>query len=330
MGDRTSPGPAGSGQAGSGQAGSGQASSGQADRGLRRLATRASLSVAVLLVLVKLAAWVASGSMVLLTSAVDALVDTAASLVTFFGVRYAGRPPDRDHRFGHGKGEAVAAFTQATFLAGAALVVAFQSLQKLAFPEPLHDLGIGLWVIAASLCAACGLVVLQGRVVRRTGSTAIAADQAHYKTDIAVNAAVLLALGVSRWTGWLRADPAFAVLIATYMLWNAWRIAQQALAQLLDREVSGDYRQRIRKAVLACEGVRNIHDLRTRFSGDRIFVEYHLEVDGDLSVARGHAIGDATELLIEGLLPSTVEVTAHLEPFGIDDERLDERVTRPG
>ena len=298
------------------------------DSSLRRLAARTSLCVAVLLVLVKLTAWLATGSMALLTSTVEELVDTAASLVTFFGVRYAGRPPDRDHRFGHGKGEAVAGFTQATFLAGAALVLGFESLQKLVFPEKLHDLGIGLAVIAASLCAASALVVLQGWVVRKTGSTAIAADRAHYKTDIAVNAAVLAALCVTEWTGWLRADPAFALLIAAYMAWNAYRIAQEALVQLLDREISGAHRQAIRKAVLGCEGVRNLHDLRTRFSGDRIFVEYHLEVDGDLSVARGHAIGDATEILVESLLPNTVEVTAHLEPFGIDDDRLDERVTR--
>ena len=300
----------------------------RSDPALRRLATRTSLLVAVVLVLVKLLAWLATGSMALLTSAVDALVDTAASLVSFFGVRYAERPPDRDHRFGHGKGEAVAALTQATFLAGAAVVLAFQSLQRLVFPERLHDLGIGLAVIVASVLAATGLVVLQGWVVRKTGSTAIAADRRHYLTDIAVNVAVLLALGVVRWTGWLRADPAFALAIATTMLWNAYAIAQDALVQLLDRELSSGERARIRKAVLACDGVRNVHDLRTRFSGDRVFVEYHLEVDGDLSVARGHAIGDATEHTVEKLMPRTAEVTAHLEPFGIDDERLDERVTR--
>jgi cation diffusion facilitator family transporter len=133
---------------------------------LRRLASRTSLVVAVVLVAVKLLAWVVTGSVALLTSAVDALVDTGASLVTYFGVRYAERPPDRDHRFGHGKGEAVAGFTQATFLAGAALVLAFQSVQRLIFPEPLGALDIGLWVIAGSLLVAIGLVVLQTWVVR--------------------------------------------------------------------------------------------------------------------------------------------------------------------
>lgn len=293
---------------------------------LRRLASRTSLIVALVLVGVKFLAWLATGSVALLTSAVDALVDAGASLVTYFGVRYAERPPDRDHRFGHGKAEAIAGFTQANFLAGAALVLAFQSIQRLIFPERLEAVGIGLAVIVGSLVAAIGLVVMQTWIVHRTGSTAIAADRAHYLTDIAVNGAVLAALGLTRLTGWERADPGFALAISVYMLWNAWSIAQHALAQLLDRELSPEDRQRIKEAVLACDNALSLHDLRTRYAGDRTFVEYHLEVDGGLTVDRGHKIADATEAAVENLLPGIVEVTAHLEPLGVDDERLDERV----
>jgi ferrous-iron efflux pump FieF len=268
-----------------------------------------------------------AGSVALLTSAVDALVDTGASLVTYFGVRYSERPPDRDHRFGHGKGEALAAFTQATLLAGAALALAVQSARGLIYPEPIISLEVGLWVIIASLIAAMGLVVMQTWVVRKTGSTAIMADRAHYLTDVAVNAAVLVALGVTELTGWVRADPVFALAISGYMLWNANSIAKTALTELLDRELPTVDRRRIRRAILACDGARSVHDLRTRFSGDRTFIEYHLEVDGTVTVERGrHAIGDATERAVENLLQGAVEATAHLEPFGIDDERLDERI----
>jgi ferrous-iron efflux pump FieF len=298
---------------------------------LKTFATRSSLAVAVALVAVKVTAWLATGSVALLTSAVDALVDTGASLVTFFGVRYAERPPDRDHRFGHGKGEAIAAFTQATFLAGAAVVLAFQSIERLIFPQPLQALDFGVWIIVASMLAAGGLVAMQTFVVRATLSTAIAADRTHYLTDVAVNAAVLVALLVTRWTGWTRADPAFAVAIAGYMLWSAYGIASEALVQLLDRELPSEERRRIKEAVLACGGVRDIHDLRTRFSGDRVFVEYHLEVDAGLTVDRGHAIGDATETAVQALLPGKVEATSHIEPHGIQDARLDDAVRRaPG
>jgi cation diffusion facilitator family transporter len=141
-----------------------------------------------------------------------------------------------------------------------------------------------------------------------------------------VNVAVLAALLVTKQTGWTRADPAFALAISGYMLWNAYGIAGTALAQLLDRELGDADRQRIKGAILGCDGVRGTHDLRTRFSGDRTFIEYHLEVDGRLPVERGHAIGDATEKAVENLIAGTVEVMAHLEPFGIDDERLDKRI----
>jgi ferrous-iron efflux pump FieF len=298
----------------------------QEQSGLRQFASQVSLVVAVILVGVKLTAWVMTGSVALLASAVDALVDAGASLVTYFGVRYAIRPPDRDHRFGHGKGEAIAGFTQSTFLAGAAAVLAFQSLERLFFPHPTASLDIGAWVIAGSLVAATALVAMQTWVVKKTGSTAIAADRAHYMTDIAVNAGVLVALGVTRFTGWERADPIFAFAISGYMLWNAHNIAKEVLTQLLDQELPVKDRRQIEDIVRGCAGVRDIHDLRTRHAGDRVFVEFHLEVDEQLTVKQGHAIGDLVETAVINLLPGVVEVTAHLEPFGINDERLDDRV----
>jgi cation diffusion facilitator family transporter len=290
---------------------------------LKSLSVRVTLAVATVLTVIKLSGWLITGSMGLMASAIDSLVDAGAGLVTFMGVRYARRPPDRDHRFGHGKGEAVAAFTQATFLAGAAFVLAFQSIQRLAFPVPLESLDIGVWMIGGSLLIACGLVAMQGWVARSTGSTAIAADRAHYLTDVAVNAAVLVALAVTRETGWQRADPAFALAISGYMLWNAHHIARESLEQLLDRELPSEDRRRIKEVVRSCAGVRDIHDLRTRYSGDRTFVEYHLEVDPGLTVDVGHAISDATEIAVQNSLPGLVEATAHVEPFGIEDQRRD-------
>ncbi|WP_026439705.1 cation diffusion facilitator family transporter [Acidocella facilis] len=300
------------------------------DATLRKAASGASLAFAVVLVVVKFAAWIATGSMSLLTSAVDALVDVGASLATFYGVRYAQRPADADHRYGHGKGEAIAAFTQAMLLAGAAMVLAFQSIERLVFPERLEALDFGIMIIALSLLAAIVLVVMQSWVVGRTGSTAIAADRAHYLTDVAVNAAVLAALALTHFTGWTRADPAFALLIALYMMWNARFVANEALSQLLDRELTETDRMMIRRTALGCRGVEDIHDLRTRHAGDRVFVEFHLEVEGRLSVNEGHAIGDAVERAVRRALPGRVEVSVHLEPAGIEDHRLDDQVETKG
>ncbi len=167
---------------------------------------------------------------------------------------------------------------------------------------------------------------MQSWALKRDQSTAIEADRAHYMTDLAVNAAVLIALGITKVTGWERADPIIALMISGYILWNAKQIAREVLLQLLDRELPDEDRDLIKKTVLACEGVKNIHDLRTRYAGDRSFVEFHLEVDGHLTVDQGHTIGDSAEAAVANALPGKTEVTCHLEPFGIDDERLDNRI----
>ena len=294
---------------------------------LRRFASRITFVVAVLLLAIKITAWLTTGSVSLLSSTVDGLVDVVTSFTTFRAVRMAERPPDRRHRFGYGKAEALAGFTQSRFLYGGALVLAFQSVERLAFPDPVKQIGFGLWVVIASLAAAAGLVVLQTWVVRQTTSTAIAADRANYLADVAVNLAVLAALGIVHFTGWNRVDPAFALLIAGYMYWNSRSIDTDVLKQLLDRELPPAERKRIEEQVMACPGVRGVHDLRTRYSGDRTFVEFHMEVDAHLTITQGHTISDAAEAAVRELfLPQVVEVISHLEPAGIKDERLDDRV----
>jgi ferrous-iron efflux pump FieF len=294
---------------------------------LRRFASIAALVMALILVVLKVWAWFATASISMLTSAADGLIDVLASSVTFIGVRYAARPADRGHRYGHGKAEAVAAFVQAMLLAGVALALGAESAQRLFNPQPLNQTGFGILVIVVSCIAAGALVGMQTYVVARTQSTAIAADRAHYVTDVAVNIAVLIALLFEHFFGWSRADAIGALAISLYMLWNARGMAMHALVQLLDQELETDARQRIEAAVLACEGVCAIHDLRTRNGGDRVFVEFHLEVDGELTVQQGHAIADRAEQAVANLFPAS-DVTAHTEPAGIQDARLDDIVSR--
>jgi cation diffusion facilitator family transporter len=295
---------------------------------LRRWASYASLALAVVMVVVKVAAWLITGSVAMLTSVVDSGVDLVASLVTLVGVRYAQQPPDREHRFGHGKAESLSALLQSVFLAGAAVALIGEAVQRFLVPHPLAGIETGIAVIAVSLAATTGLVAFQTYVVKRTGSHAIAADRAHYATDIAINVAVLAALGLTAVTGWERIDPIFAIGIALYILFSAWRIAKEAFVVLLDRELPDEDRQRIKQVVLAHEHARGVHDLRTRHAGDRRFVELHLEVDGDLTVERAHRIADEVEQAVRGALPDA-EVIVHQEPAGIHDERLDDRIRRP-
>jgi cation diffusion facilitator family transporter len=162
-------------------------------------------------------------------------------------------------------------------------------------------------------------------VLQNTGSQAITADRAHYRADIMVNLGVLLALGITRTTGWLRADPAIAALIAFYMLFNGVNIARAALRSLLDEELADAEREKITRIILSQPEVRGVHDLRTRDAGDRVVIEFHLELDGHLSIADGHAITDATERAVAAAFENA-DVLAHQEPAGIDDVRLDDAV----
>src|ERR1700720_3598050 len=303
----------------------------QVDSGvsLPRLASAIALGAAVALIVAKLWGWMATGSVALLTSAADAVVDVLAATATFFGVRFAQEPADSEHRFGHGKGEALAAFTQAILLGSTAVVLAAQSIWRLIYPQPITAVTLGLWIAVGGLAISGLLVAMQTWVVRRTGSTAIAADRAHYLMDAVLNGAVLAALGLTRVTGWERADPAFALVIAAYMIAGARRVAVAASRQLLDHELPDELRGRIKDAAVACSGARGIHDLRTRDAGDRVFVEFHLEVDGHVSVHDGHEIVDAAERAVAALFPKDTEVIGHLEPTGIVDERLDDRIRRP-
>ena len=293
------------------------------DAALRRLASAVALGAAVVLIVLKLWGWMATGSVALLTSAADAVVDALAATATFFGVRFAQHPADSEHRFGHGKGEALAAFTQAILLAGTAVVLAAQSCWRLIYPQPLTAVTLGLWVAVGGLATSSLLAAMQTWVVRRTGSTAIAADRTHYLMDVVLNGAVLAALALTRATGWERADPIFALVITGYMIRAARQVGLTASRQLLDQELPDEQRERIEAAAAACPGARRIHELRTRDAGDRAFVEFRLEVDGHLSVRDGHEIVDAAERAIAALFPKETEVIGHLEPW-LESDRVRE------
>jgi ferrous-iron efflux pump FieF len=291
------------------------------DAALRRLASAVVLGVATALIVVKLWGWMVTDSVALLTSAADAVVDLLAAMATFFGVRFAQRPADSGHRFGHGKGEALAAFTQGILLAGTGSVLAAQSCWRLIYPQPLTAVTLGVWVAAGGVATASLLAVMQTWVVHRTGSTAIAADRTHYVADAVLNGAVLAALALTSITGWERLDPIFALVISGYMMKSARRVAVVASRQLLDHELPDEQRERIKAAAIACSGARGLHDLRTRDAGDRAFVEFRLEVDGQLSVREGHEIVDAAERAVATLFPKETQVIGHVEPAGLRPER---------
>ena len=285
---------------------------------LMRLATYASVSVACLLIALKTGAWIATESIAMLSTLVDSLLDALASIVNLVAVRHALTPADREHRFGHGKAEALAAMAQSAFIAGSAVLLLFQAGERLIHPRPLAAPEVGLWVMAVSIILTIVLVAFQGWVVRQTKSVAISADSLHYKGDILVNLAVIAALVLGAWFGWLYADPILGTAIAVYILYNAWQIVRDALDMLMDRELPDEDRKRVREIALSHEEVESLHDMRTRRSGPTSFIQFHLVMNAELTLLKAHEVSDEVELELRRAFPDA-EIIIHQDPSGIDE-----------
>ncbi len=280
--------------------------------GLLRLASAASVMTAGFLIVAKLAAWSVTGSVSLLASLVDSVMDSIASLINFFAIRYSLQPADENHRFGHGKAEPLAGLAQAAFIAGSAIFLVFHAIDRLRFARDLEQIGIGLGVMVLAIVMTVGLLAIQRYVIRKTGSTAIRADSLHYLTDLLTNMSVLLALYLST-LGWTWADPVFAIAVAIYIFYSAIQIGYEAFQQLMDRELPEDILEKIQATAMSHPEVTGTHETRTRQAGHSRFVQLHLVLDENLTLKRAHAIADEVEAEILEFLPGA-EVLIHQDP----------------
>ena len=276
------------------------------------LATYASVATAILLVGLKTWAWLASGSVSLLASLVDSLTDSLASIVNLFAVRLALRPADDNHPFGHGKAESLSALAQSAFIGGSAVFLLLNAVERLLHPQPLQQTTLGIAVMLVSLLLTLPLVLFQRWVLRRAQSQAVSADSLHYVTDFASNIVVLVALVLAAW-GWQRADAVLALLLGGWIFWSAAKIAIEAVNTLMDKALPPADVARIEAAALAVPGVLGIHDLRTRLSGARHFVQMHIDLDARLNIVEAHDIAVAVAAQIRALFEEA-EVIVHQDP----------------
>ena len=280
--------------------------------GLLKLASVASVITAGFLIVVKLAAWYVTGSISLLASLVDSVMDSFASLINLFAIRYSLQPADEEHRFGHGKAEPLAGLAQSAFIAGSAVFLIFHAVDRLRYSHQLEQVGIGIGVMVLAIVMTLVLLAIQRYVIQKTDSTAIRADSLHYVTDLLTNISILLALYLST-LGWTWADPVFAIAVAIYIFYSAFHIGHDAFQQLMDRELPDDILQRIQATAMGDPAVKGIHEMRTRQSGQTKFVQLHLVLDEDMSLKRAHAIADKVEAEIKSFLPDA-EVLIHQDP----------------
>lgn len=283
---------------------------------LIRSAGLASVLVALSLVVLKSFAWLATGSVAMLSSLADSLLDLLASSMTLFAVRFALEPADREHRFGHGKLEAIAGLAQAFVILGSAGYVALQAVRRLLMPEAITAPAVGTGVMLVSLVLTIGLVSYQRLVVRRTGSIAIGADELHYTSDVLTNLAVLAAIAASTWLGWQRADPVLGLVVVVVILAAVRAIVLRSFDILLDRELPAAKREEILQIAKEHEEVLGVHDLRTRTSGTHEFIQFHLELEPDLALTRAHEITDEVEAAVMARFPRA-DVIIHADPYGI-------------
>lgn len=282
---------------------------------LTRSAAIASMSVAFLLLVLKIWATVQTGSTAMLGSLADTALDIVASLVTLIGVWVAAQPADSEHRFGHGKAEALAALIQVVLISISAIGIAGRAVDVWISGERVQEAEAGITVSLVAIVATLVLLAWQRHVIRRTGSLAIHTDHVHYKSDILLNLGVIAALVLDRHAGLGGADPIFALAIALWLGWNAWEASRQVLDNLLDREWPIEKRQRLLDAIRDNPALQGVHDLRTRTAGNRDFAQFHITVHPKMTVAAAHEVMDAIEARLLAIFPGT-EFLIHTDPEG--------------
>lgn len=288
----------------------------------RRLAIRAAAaSIMVAVLLVSLKTWAAwhSGSVAMLGSLADSALDLVASLATLAGVIVAARPADEDHRFGHGKAEALAAMLQVVLIALSAVGIAWRALAHWLEGARVASATEGLLVSALAIVATLALLGWQRHVIARTGSVAIRADNVHYQSDLLLNLAVIAALVLDREAGLGWADPLFGLAIAAWLAWGAWRAAGEAINLLMDREWPDEKRRAFVERAASHPELARLHDLRTRSTGTSDLAQFHVDLPASMTVAEAHVIVERVEADLAAAFPGT-EVLIHIDPIGhIDD-----------
>jgi cation diffusion facilitator family transporter len=280
-----------------------------------RWVTLASVSVAAILVVLKAVVWWLTDSVALLASLADSSLDLIASSATFFAVRYAAAPPDREHRFGHGKAEAFASLIQAGLVFASAAVIAEEAIRHLVRPTALERGSWAIAVMVASLVLTGGLIAAQSALLRRTASVAVSGDRAHYSADFLSNLVALAAIAAAAWLGWTAFDALGGLIVGAILLWGAVVVYRQASDQLLDHELPDQDRRRIMALMTEDDRISHVHQLRTRASGRFIHIQMHADLDPEMSLEAAHKVVVAAERRVLKAFPDA-DILIHPDPRG--------------
>lgn len=284
---------------------------------LMRWGTYVSVMAALIMIIIKAIAYLMTSSVAILSSLVDSLLDLITSTVNLFAVRHALEPADREHRYGHGKAESIAGLVQAAFISGSSVLLIFEVASRLLHKQAIENGIVGIAVMIMTIVITALLVKFQRYIVNRTGSIALKADSLHYTGDLLFNLGVIISLVLSTYFGWYITDPLFALIVVFVLFKGAYEVTKQSLAQLMDEELSDDIREQIRTIALHHPNVINLHELRTRSSGRKYFIQLHLEMDGELKLREAHQIACDVEHSIYEAFPNA-EIIIHQDMEGLE------------
>ncbi len=286
---------------------------------LMKMATYYSVATAILIIIIKIIAWIYTDSLSLLASLADSVLDVIASLLNLFAVHYALQPADDDHRFGHGKAEDIASFAQSAFIAGSAMFIVIQAIGRTIDPHPLQNEIIGIAVMIASIVFTVALLSFQKYVIAKTNSSVIKADFLHYITDVFVNIMVIISFLASMYMDIGSIDTIMSFAIAAYIFKGSWQVGRRAFDNLMDKEMPDADRMKIVECILSDKNVLGMHDLRTRISGMKSFIQFHVELNGEITLKSANQIADNLEHSISQLYPNA-EVIVHQDPECCNDD----------
>jgi ferrous-iron efflux pump FieF len=292
---------------------------------LRIYASIASVTIATILVLMKLYAYVETGSMTVLSALIDSSVDLMTSSIIFIGIRKALKPADQYHRYGHGKAESLVALVQASFIVGSCVILLYEVVNNLLHPKEMQAPEVGIIVMVIAVILTLCLLLFQNYVIKHTNSVAIKADRLHYRGDLFMNFSVVIVLIISGESGIWYLDPLFAIGVATFLIIGTKSLVKDALNILMDHELSPDERTQIKNIVMSHPSAKGLHDLRSRYDGMYRFIEFHLELSPDLTLWQAHEITDEIEQRLRAHFVHA-EILIHQEPEGLDDDRLDHKL----
>jgi ferrous-iron efflux pump FieF len=277
--------------------------------------TRLSVGCAAVLIVFKLVAWRLSDSVAMMASLADSGLDLMAALITFFAVRYAAAPPDADHRYGHGKAEALAGLIQSGLVFASAIAVGWEAVRHILHPGPLSHEGLAVIIMAVSLMLTGVLVWAQTKVLKQAASVAVAADRTHYLADIASNIAALAGIAAAALLHATWIDALAGLVVAAWLFFGAAGVFRSAADQLLDREMSDEMRSAIRKLAAEDPAVLHVHALRTRVSGPYLHIQMHLGLSPAMTLERAHEIVIAAERRLLQVYPAA-DILIHADPQG--------------